>query len=290
MWPLKLTSITTRVALIALAFLACVCSVSAAEVDDDQRAWSGSTENGNTVSIYGHNGQKKMSQRAPIKPSSGKGTRSSSITSKVTGQASGFELNGDCPTDPRIATASLLLCVNGYAIFKGPDKTECSVLCISGPDPQSNSEYEPVDVTRLVTIEDVKRLVVSSGKVTVNPARGWAYINMPVYYSSNAAAHDVRMQVAGQEVTVHLTPISWTWIPGDGSASFQTDEPGKGWPNSTVSHTYSQPAQSVTVTVAVAWQASFTVAGLTYPVEGTATATSSASPFELVEAESVLTN
>ena len=40
----------------------------------------------------------------------------------------------------------------------------------------------------------------------------------------------------------------------------------------------------------VAWRASFTVAGATYPVEGAATSTTSVPLFRLVEAESVLVN
>lgn len=86
-------------------------------------------------------------------------------------------------------------------------------------------------------------------------------------------AYDAHIHMAGRYVTVHLTPVSWTWTPGDGSAPFETDNPGDAWPNVTVAHTYSQPAASATVTSTVAWRASFTVAGATYPVERAATST-----------------
>lgn len=197
-----------------------------------------------------------------------------------------------CPNDPRAAHAIFPLCLDGYALIGNAEGADCQGLCFVNlsHDPPANGGVEPVDVTRLVGIEDVKRLVVSSGRVTITPARGWAYVNMPVYYASDAKAYDASIQVAGQDVTVHLTPVSWRWTPGDGSASFETDDPGGSWPNATVAHTYLQPAASVTVTATVAWRASFTVAGATYPVEGVATSTTSAPPLRLIEAESVLVN
>lgn len=42
-------------------------------------------------------------------------------------------------------------------------------------------------------------------------------------------AYDAHIHMAGRYVTVHLMPVSWTWTPGDGSALFETDNPGESW-------------------------------------------------------------
>lgn len=254
----------------------------------DGYSWSSKSQ-GNSIDVRG----KKSASSIRQSRQRGPGRSSSSHALGSSQEKPALEMQRYvCPNDPRAAHAIFPLCLDGYALIGNAEGADCQGLCFVNlsPDPPANGGVEPVDVTRLVGIEDVKRLVVASGRVTITPARGWAYVNMPVYYASDAKAYDASIQVAGQDVTVHLTPVSWRWTPGDGSASFETDDPGGSWPNATVAHTYLQPAASVTVTATVAWRASFTVAGATYPVEGVATSTTSAPPLRLVEAESVLVN
>ncbi|MBE6483789.1 MAG: hypothetical protein E7Z96_03290 [Actinomycetaceae bacterium] len=145
-----------------------------------------------------------------------------------------------------------------------------------------------VDPATLITIEDVQRLVTNAGVVQLSPERGWVYVNKPVYYSTDAVAHDEQLVVLGQSVTVHLDPVSYRWYPGDGTESFTTSTPGGSWPDGTVTYTYLTPSSDISMRLEVTWQASFTVGGVTYPVAGTAASSTSSDPFTVREAEAVL--
>lgn len=147
-----------------------------------------------------------------------------------------------------------------------------------------------VDPATLITISDIQSIVADGGTITVSPNRGWVYVNKPVYFESDAVAYTENLTILGNTVAVHLSPQSYTWDPGDGSGQFASNNRGGPWPNGTVTHAYLKDAKSVRIDLTVTWSASFTVAGTTYPVVGTATSTTQSDPFEVREAEAVLTN
>lgn len=146
-----------------------------------------------------------------------------------------------------------------------------------------------INPANLVTLSDVKRLVTDAGHVSISPNRAWVYVNKPVYFEADAVAHDRQLTVLGQQVTVHLTPVGYTWDAGDGSAAFDTVSPGGAWPDGEVTHTYRKARSNVSVGLTVEWSATFTVLGTTYPVAGTTIASTASVPFEIREAEAVLT-
>lgn len=146
-----------------------------------------------------------------------------------------------------------------------------------------------INPANLVTLSDVKRLVTDAGHVSISPNRAWVYVNKPVYFEADAVAHDRQLTVLGQQVTVHLMPVGYTWDAGDGSAAFDTVSPGGAWPDGEVTHTYRKARSNVSVGLTVEWSATFTVLGTTYPVAGTTIASTASAPFEIREAEAVLT-
>ncbi len=146
-----------------------------------------------------------------------------------------------------------------------------------------------INPANLVTLSDVKRLVTDAGHVSISPNRAWVYVNKPVYFEADAVAHDRQLTVLGQQVTVDLTPVGYTWDAGDGSAAFDTVSPGGAWPDGEVTHTYRKARSNVSVGLTVEWSATFTVLGTTYPVAGTTIASTASAPFEIREAEAVLT-
>lgn len=145
-----------------------------------------------------------------------------------------------------------------------------------------------IDPATLISISDVQRLAADAGRVSISPNRGWVYVNKPVYFSTDAVAHDRQLTVLGFPVTVHLVPVGYSWNPGDGSAAMASAGPGGPWPNGDVTHSYRKVSTSIRVGLTVEWSASFTVQGTTYSIPGTTSASSSSDPFEIREAEAVL--
>ena len=227
--------------------------------------WSGSSASGGS---HGSSGSQPASQNAGNSASS-----------------SGSQWIPTGPLCPDGASGALIGCEQALAVagILGGIPTLAAATGGGGAAPA-------VDPATLITISDIQSIVADGGTITVNPNRGWVYVNKPVYFESDAVAYTENLTILGNSVAVHLSPQSYTWDPGDGSGQFTSNDPGGPWPNGTVTHAYLKDAKSVKIGLTVTWSASFTVAGTTYPVAGTATSTTQSDPFEAREAEAVLTN
>lgn len=247
---------------------------------DDDRTWGGHGS-GSSISIDG-----KWSR-----PSSGGSHQGGSVSqppSRNSGNSSNSSNNQIVPAGPVCpdGTVGLLLgCESGLSIagVLGGSPT------IAAAAPESSGREPVVDPSTLVTISDVQSIVADGGTINVSPNRGWVYVNKPVYFESDAVGYDEDLSVLGNAVTVHLTPTSYTWDPGDGSEVFSSDNPGGPWPDGTVTHAYLKDIAEVRIGLTVEWSAAFTVGGTTYPVDGTATSTTQSDSFDVREAEAVLT-
>ncbi|MBR5950537.1 MAG: PKD domain-containing protein [Actinomycetaceae bacterium] len=147
--------------------------------------------------------------------------------------------------------------------------------------------YVDGDSSGLVSISDVASLGIDGGGINLQPSRGWAYVNKPVYLQSSAQRLVKETEILGSAVTITAEPVSFTWHCGNGE-SFTTKDPGGSWPNGKVTYTYTRPG-TYTLSADITWRASYTVDGNTYPVDGTLTTTSTVQTIELREAEAVLT-
>lgn len=142
--------------------------------------------------------------------------------------------------------------------------------------------------SELVTINDVARLSIDGGNVSIQPSRGWAYVNKPVYLQSHTKPVTKKTTILGNAVTITATPVSYTWHCGDGH-SFTTKDAGGTWEKGgTVTHSYTRSGTYI-LSAEIVWQASYTVGGHTYPVSGTLTTTSTTQQINIREAEAVLT-
>lgn len=139
----------------------------------------------------------------------------------------------------------------------------------------------------LVTIQEVANLGIAGGSVSMQPSRGWAYVNKPLYLQSDTRPITKTTTILGNTVTITATPASYTWHCGDGH-SFTTKDRGGTWPHGTVTYSYTHPG-TYTLNAEIVWRASYTVNGRTYPVDGTLTTTSTSQEIKIVEAEAVLT-
>ncbi|WP_273487638.1 hypothetical protein [Ancrocorticia populi] len=269
------------ISVIFVAFLLfCISQPPSFGTEDDSYTW-GARPEGSTISIDG-----KWSR-----PSSGgnhQGGSGSQPPSQNAGNSSDSSNNQIVPAGPVCpdGTVGLLLgCESGLSIagVLGGSPT------IAAAAPESTGGEPVVDPSTLVTISDVQSIVADGGTISVSPNRGWVYVNKPVYFESDAVGYDEDLSVLGNAVTVHLTPVSYTWDPGDGSEVFSSDNPGGPWPDGTVTHAYLKDIAEVRIGLTVEWSAAFTVGGTTYPVDGTATSTTQSDSFDVREAEAVLT-
>lgn len=272
-------SFTTRTVTTALAISACSLSAVAAN-DGALSEWEGNSVGG-AIDIHGRTDGAGSSSQVPVE--SPVGGYVAGVTVEMVGEAAvvsgGKEfanlLDSDDPAVQEFVAGVLAkVSIDGSVTL---------------PEAPAGGASIVIDPARLISISDVQRLVTDAGQISISPGRGWVYVNKPVYFSTDAVAHNRQIFVLGLPVTVHLTPVAYTWDPGDGSASFTTTDPGGTWPDGSASHSYLKARGNLTVGLSVEWSATFTVQGTTYPVSGTTIASTVSPVFETREAEAVLT-
>ena len=272
-------SLTARLKLalpVVIMLLATAAPIGAVE-DPHSVDWKGTGSDNQFV--VGASGTNQTYRPAPVASQSDRTGAGSSASS------SGSQWIPTGPLCPDGASDVLIGCEQALAIagILGGTSSLPATAGGSGAAPA-------VDPATLITISDIQSIVADGGTITVSPNRGWVYVNKPVYFESDAVAYTENLTILGNTVAVHLSPQSYTWDPGDGSGQFASNNRGGPWPNGTVTHAYLKDAKSVRIDLTVTWSASFTVAGTTYPVVGTATSTTQSDPFEVREADAVLTN
>lgn len=115
-------------------------------------------------------------------------------------------------------------------------------------------------------LDDVARFLVGNPTVTSEPS-GWTIVGAQTNFISSAGERERSGQLLGQPVTVHFTPVSYTWRYGDGSGQ-TVSTPGASWAASglpqfaktATSHAYENRG-TYTVTVTVAFSARYQFAG-----------------------------
>jgi hypothetical protein len=132
-----------------------------------------------------------------------------------------------------------------------------------GPNPTVNLGGIEAQVQR-----EFRVLPLPRGTITVQPP-GPAVVNIPVLAFADTPATKVfNLDVLGASVTLTATPESWTWHWGLGTTPTLTDGPGAPYPTcqgasaSCAAYVYHQPGNYGTLTLTVAWTATYTIAGV----------------------------
>ena len=86
-----------------------------------------------------------------------------------------------------------------------------------------------------------------------------------IFWSDIPTFFNKDFRILGQRVSVNLKPKS-LWSFGDGSVLI-TDKSGKPYPSKEITHSYSVPG-TYAVLVKTIWEGSFTVDGVTFPING----------------------
>ena len=147
----------------------------------------------------------------------------------------------------------------------------------------------PADLTAAAE-QALATLQIAPSPVTVQPANGWTLVNVPTITHTTDDPQELSTTLLGIPVTVRVDPETFTWDYDDGSPAQVTTDPGAPYPDHTVHHTYTRPADQVAITLTTTWTARFRITGAAAwtPIAGTATTTSTASPLQVHEARSRL--
>lgn len=140
-----------------------------------------------------------------------------------------------------------------------------------------------------ITAADFQRLPLTPSAIHIQPPTGWTLANVQtIVYASNDP-QTLRTTVLGLGVTVRASPTRFTWSFGDGSAPFATTDPGKPYPEATISHAYR--AEGIhRIALATQWTGEFLVDGFAtwLPVNGTAQTATTSEPLSVYTARSRL--
>jgi hypothetical protein len=82
-------------------------------------------------------------------------------------------------------------------------------------------------ITPDLVLHEMKKLTWPSAELTIQPPDHRTLVNLPTIFSTDLDhTQSQTITLLDQSVTIRATPTSWTWHPGDGSASWTTDWPG----------------------------------------------------------------
>jgi len=141
--------------------------------------------------------------------------------------------------------------------------------------------------TPVLTLRDFQRLPLPPGTAHVQPAVGWALINVETNVYVDARPVVLTTTLLGQPVQVKATPVRFRWTFGEGQPLTTTDAGGP-YPRMTTTHTYDRPG-TYSIGLTTFYAGEYSVAGGPWlPVDGQAFVASPAIPIELVEARSHL--
>ncbi|QTE29136.1 hypothetical protein [Pengzhenrongella sicca] len=159
------------------------------------------------------------------------------------------------------------------------------------------SDWTSVDIGRCVVDADfqaalaaeLRRLPLTPSTVSVQPPTGWTLVNADTIVYTDHAPQVLTTTVLGVGVTINATPTSFTWDFNDGAEPLTTTDPGRPWPDYTVSHQFTTEATRH-ISLTTTWTATYQLAGTPTwePVTGTATTTSTAAPLQVYEARARL--
>lgn len=121
-----------------------------------------------------------------------------------------------------------------------------------------------------------------------DPTGAEGLVNMPLNLYADPAPLVFDVTLGGHPVTITATPTTYSWHLGP-AGDVVTEDPGGPYPDHTVLPVITVVGE-VPVTLTTSWSATFRLAGrgLTYPVQGTATTTSTVAPITIVEARTYL--
>lgn len=187
----------------------------------------------------------------------------------------------------------------GVAAGSEPPPLPYTITCPVDPEVGTYGcrTYQPEDAEaqddeRELTEGDIVRAVREIGlprlDVTVEPGDS-TLVNAATNFYTDPEAFARSIDLLGFAVDLQASPITYTWIHGDGSRA-DTTQPGQPYPDLDVTHRYREPATVVRPHVDVTYRVRYRVDGGAWTTLGqTLTATGPSTDLAVNEAAPVLT-
>ncbi|WP_191829527.1 hypothetical protein [Cellulosimicrobium arenosum] len=133
-------------------------------------------------------------------------------------------------------------------------------------------------------------LPIEASAIVVQPPNGWTLVNVPTITYTQDEDQVLAAALLGIPVEIRAVPDEFAWDYGDGSDALVTSDPGAAYPDESVTHTYEQPVDAVTIGLTTTWSGQFRIAGSPTwtDIPGEATTQSAADPLQVYEARSRL--
>jgi hypothetical protein len=207
-------------------------------------------------------------------------------------------LNGPCP--PASGVVSVPTCPGGVVALL-PLWTRTRVTPTNPWTPWGflAGAACPQDVVPEFTLEDFRRLPLAPTTTTVQPGTATVLVNYGIIVTADPTPQTLTTALLGYPVTVHATPVTYTWDFGDGTDPLVTTDPGIPYPDDGTTpptapgsiypvgahgHPYSTPG-TYTLTLTTTWTGTYQITGTTtwHPITGVATTTTTHPPLTVVE-------
>lgn len=142
-----------------------------------------------------------------------------------------------------------------------------------------------------VTDADVARAFQEVPLPSLRPQtqpRSTTLVNLPTILWTRAEPLSRNVTLLGQQIELRITPISFTWVHGDGTSA-TTDSPGAPYPEQTITHRYLRRG-TVVLRLTTTWSAQWRLAGEAWrEVPGSVSTTSDPVALRVREASPTLT-
>jgi hypothetical protein len=181
-----------------------------------------------------------------------------------------------------------------------PNNDPITVVCLDGSDAQlpvwartQNADgtwtdwsivrdyYCPGDAPLLAAIQrEWTQLKPQPSDINLEPNTGWIIATVPTIAMAGDAPRLHQATLLGANVDIRATASGYRWEWGDGSHTTTTD-PGRPYPNATLTHTYPHAEDAAQVSLATTWTGEYRVNGGPW-IDFDSTISSSSTPVDLV--------
>ncbi|WP_162599964.1 hypothetical protein [Nocardioides solisilvae] len=138
-----------------------------------------------------------------------------------------------------------------------------------------------------------REIPLPASEVVVQPPGGETLVDLDTVYSTPSTAFNRTVTILGRQVTLHVSPSSFTWRHGDGTTQ-TTTHPGQVWSRTApadalVRHVYTRAAADLRVSVDTTWTATWDLDGVSQgTVPGSVTRSGPPARLTVLEARPVL--
>ncbi|WP_194164950.1 PKD domain-containing protein [Pseudactinotalea sp. HY160] len=128
-----------------------------------------------------------------------------------------------------MSDAERRICIPDFDFGEGPEVEDL------GEQP---SEVDIVEVILARMEREMASFTIAPAPVIVQPAGGEVLVGMYTIFYTDPAVQRFSTTLLDHGVVLEVEPVLYEWDFGDGSEVFVTSDPGRAYPQHTITHTY----------------------------------------------------